>query len=105
MHLSLIEVFNAERLSTRQSVEILDSRLRGLNQRTIHLDFSDIVQISRSFADEISKFKKAYKHRRIEIKLDNMNDSVAKMMDLVSQKSRLSHVNVSASTVLDFSAL
>lgn len=111
--LFLKSIFKTETLSTRQSVIVIDFKLREMlsenNSKKLVIDFSNISQISRSFADEILNLQKKYSSKGIKISFKNMNELIAKMIDLVSNKAAsiapINSVNVATSTILDLQNL
>lgn len=111
--LSIKSLFKIETLSTRQSVSVIDFKLQELlptnDCQRIEIDFSNISQISRSFADEILNLQKIYSSRGVKISFVNMNELISKMIDLVSHKATsiapIDSVNVATSTILDLQNL
>ena len=107
----LSELLDVETISTRKSVEVVDFKLEKIinDSCEINIDFSNIFQISRSFADEILKLKRNYKLQNISLNFINVNNFVSKMIDLVSHKATtiapVASANVAASAILDLNSL
>ena len=107
----LSELLDIETISTRKSVEVVDFELMKIidDNRKINIDFSNIFQVSRSFADEILKLRKNYKLRNIDLNFVSMSNFVSMMVDMVSHRATaitpISSVNVSSSAILDLNNL
>lgn len=109
--ITLSELLDVEIISTRKSVEVIDFELKKIidDNREINIDFSNISQISRSFADEILKLRKNYRLQNISLNFVNTNNFILRMIDLVSHKATtitpVASVNVAASIILDLNSL
>ena len=112
MRIPLKQLLTAETLSTRQSVDLINIELQKRmpqNEHRVVIYFTDITQISRSFADEILQLKRTYSMSGIQIEFKNLNDFVTRMIDLVSHKafsvSPVTTTNVATTTILDLKNL
>lgn len=97
-----------ERVSTRAAVQNLfnDSHFTNCNQ--VVLDFRGIRFLSSSAAHQIFLETKNLKNKNIDIKLENVNENVHKMLSLSSKDRKnlftilhFDHEKVSSSQELD----
>lgn len=79
----LREVFESSALATRQSARDLVEMIQTMSEENIHLDFSQIETVSRSFFDELIAREKYLTTRGKDLSYDNMSPDIAQMMHLV----------------------
>jgi len=83
--LKLYEIVKTSRISTREMARKIFNLLpKEVSEYTI--DFSQIEFISRSFADEMMKIKKSLMLQNKKLEFQNMQDSVKKMIEIVSHQ-------------------
>ncbi len=73
----------AKDLVTRNAARDLFIYLKKIDKKMIVLDFSGVIFMSRSFADEYITQRSNVKARRVEE--INMPDAVTRMLDIVSE--------------------
>lgn len=69
-------------ISTRKAITNLSTQVRLGAKNEYIFDFTDIVFISRSFADEFLKFLKS---ANIKWQLKNINSNIQSMLDVVKK--------------------
>lgn len=77
--LKIAELISSD-IRSRANVNIIRSAIDGVNKNII-LDFTDVIFMSRSFADELYNLLNESKN----ISLSNMNDIVQSMFNAVEQ--------------------
>ncbi|HLD07532.1 MAG TPA: DUF4325 domain-containing protein [Candidatus Peribacterales bacterium] len=79
----LREVFESSALATRQSVRDLVEMMQAMSEENIHLDFSGIETVSRSFFDELLAREKYLRSQGKDLSYENLSLDIAQMMELV----------------------
>ncbi len=108
--LLLKKLTKVEVLSTREAVNVIRQALeKSALPSEVCIDFSDVTQISRSFADAVLKLRKDYQEKNVKIRFVYLNDFNRKMLELVERQARSSKPVRSShlvpSTVLNLSQL
>lgn len=83
MDILVSEVLGTKNLSLRSWADDLFRNLEIRNEKHVTLDFSDIGFMSRSFANQYAKNKKASKKEILE---KNMSKELHKMLVIASKK-------------------
>lgn len=109
-NLSLRMLMKVEVLSTRETANVIRQELeKAALPSEVYIDFSDITQISRSFADAVLKLRKDYQEKNVKVRFVYLNDFNKKMLELVEHQAKSSKPVRSShlvpSTVLNLSQL
>lgn len=111
--IKLSEFFNSSTISARPSINFIESKIKEMifedEKRRVFLDFQEIVQITRSVADELLIMKKKCKYYGTTVEFVNLNDFNKKMIDMVSARSQssapISYINVAATSIVDLKSI